>query len=395
MDTYREYLDPSLREEYDSWRASFESPWDDLRNTESDRYRSNFDFGLRQGALEGDGIVGEVIFPNTIPPFFSTYSFLGGDPEGMEDFRRQWAGLRAHNRWLVDFCAELQGRRAGVAQIWLRDLDEALEEIRWIKSAGLFGGILLPIPPPGSSIPPLNAACYEPIWSLCEDLDVPINFHGGGGAPDEGDHPGARAMIFMEHGWYAIRCLNRLFFSGVLQRHPRLKLAITETGGSWVPQTLDNMAWMWMRLRTEGTNQHRLTGGAALELTLSPRDTWARSCWVGASFMGPDVVEMRHSIGVDRLMWGSDFPHFEGTHPYTREALRWTFAGIDPDEAQKILGGNAADLYGFDMEALAKAAAEVGPAHEEIATPIAREDIPEGAECEALTARPRPVGRFH
>ena len=111
MDTYRAYLDPSLRDEYDAWRATFEVPFEDLRDTESEEYRRNFDGALRQRDLEATGVVGEVIFPNTIPPFFSTYPFLGGDPPSVEAYRHQWAGVQAHNRWLADFCADLPGRR--------------------------------------------------------------------------------------------------------------------------------------------------------------------------------------------------------------------------------------------------------------------------------------------
>src|SRR5436853_5619846 len=110
MDTYREYLDPALRDDYDSWRASFDSPFEDLRDTHTEEYRRNFDSAIRQRDLEGDGIVGEVAFPNTIPPFFGTMPFLGNDAKTAEDFRRQWAGLQAINRWLADVCAELPGR---------------------------------------------------------------------------------------------------------------------------------------------------------------------------------------------------------------------------------------------------------------------------------------------
>jgi predicted TIM-barrel fold metal-dependent hydrolase len=394
MDTYREYLVPSLRAEYDAWRATFAVPFEDLRDTGSEEYRRNFDSTVRQRDLEADGIVAEVVFPNTIPPFFSSFPFLGGDPGTVEAYRRQWAGLQAHNRWLVDFCAELPGRRAGVAQILLRDVDAALAEIRWTKEAGLFGGILLPIPVAGTDVPPLNATCYEPLWALCEDLDVPITVHGGGGAPDEGDHPGTGAMIFMEHGWYAIRPLHRLVFAGVFERHPRLRFAITETTGCWVPQTLANMDWMWERLRTEGTVQSRFGGDEARRLPLPPSGYWRRNCWQGASFMGPTEAAARYDIGVDRLMWGSDYPHHEGTHPYTREALRMAFADVDPAEVQLIVGGNAAALYGFDLAALAPIAARVGPSVTEVATPVDPADIPADAHCEALTQHLRPAGRF-
>ena len=69
-------------------------------------------------------------------------------------------------------------------------------------------------------------------------------------------------------------------------------------------------------------------------------------------------------------MWGSDYPHREGTFPFTREHLRQVFEGMQPDDIQTVLGGNCAELYGFDLEALAPIAAEYGPTHAEIAEPL-------------------------
>src|SRR5437763_13370644 len=71
METYREYLDPAFRDEYNDWRATFQNPFADLADTTSREYLRNFDNTIRQHDLEGDGIVGEIIFPNTVPPFFT------------------------------------------------------------------------------------------------------------------------------------------------------------------------------------------------------------------------------------------------------------------------------------------------------------------------------------
>jgi predicted TIM-barrel fold metal-dependent hydrolase len=395
MDTYREYLDPAFLDEYDAWRAAFVVPFEDLMDPQAEEYKRNYDSKVRQHDLKADGIVGEVIFPNTIPPFFSTLAFLEGDPENAEALRRSWAGLHAHNRWLVDFCNELPGRRAGVAQVWLDDMDEALDEIRRVKEAGVFGGILLPIPAPGGQMPPLHAPYYEPLWALCEDLDVPVNAHGGGGIPDEGEYPASGAMIFTSGGWYAWRPLTQLIVSGVFERHPRLKLAVTETGNAWVPQTLRNLDWLCERTRAVPNSiEAKFAGDAIKELSLTPSEYWARNCWHGASFMGQVDCELRYEEGVDKMMWGSDYPHHEGTFPYTREALRWTFQGVDPTEVQQIVGGNAATMYGFDLDALAPVAAEIGPTVEELAGPMDASEIPPDAWCEALAVDRRPVGRF-
>ena len=100
--------------------------------------------------MEADGVVAEVIFPNTIPPFFPAVSLVNqAPPANAGDLDRRWAGLQAHNRWLADFCADAPGRRAGIAQIMLHDVDAAVAEVRWAKEHGLTGGVLLPGAPPG------------------------------------------------------------------------------------------------------------------------------------------------------------------------------------------------------------------------------------------------------
>src|SRR5208282_1003031 len=103
MDTYLEYLDPALRDEFHEWRRSFVNPFPDLQDPESREYRRNCDHSIRQEDVEGDGVVGEVLFPNTIPPFFpGGMPFNTPAPASAEELRRRWAGIHAHNRWLAD-----------------------------------------------------------------------------------------------------------------------------------------------------------------------------------------------------------------------------------------------------------------------------------------------------
>jgi hypothetical protein len=120
---------------------------------------------------------------------------------------------------------------------------------------------------------------------------------------------------------------------------------------------------------------------------LLPRDYWARQCYVGASFQRPVEALERHRIGVDRIMWGADYPHYEGTPPYTLEALRHTYAGVPADEVAAMLGGNAAGVYGFDLEALAPLAARIGPTVAEVDTPL--DAVP--ADARSTAFEPDPI----
>jgi len=328
-----------------------------------------------------------VIFPNTSPPFAPSMLSELGEAEIGDDPERRWAGIQASNRWLADFCKEAPGRRAGVVQIFLPYVEASVLEIRWAREHGLFGGVLLPGAPPGSGLAPLYAPEYEPIWAVCEELGMPLNHHAGGSTPDFGAyHPQSLAMYMLEVPWWAHRALWHLMFSGVFERHPDLQFVLTETGVGWVPAVIERLDHYYRQMKyNDQCSEHIFGGPAVADMSLLPSEYFARQCHIGASFMPPSECALRHGIGVDRIMWGSDYPHVEGSHPFTREHLRLTFEGVDPVEIQQMVALNAAGLYGFDLERLTPLAARFGPTKAEIAEPLAYGDVPEKAlKCPAF-----------
>jgi predicted TIM-barrel fold metal-dependent hydrolase len=366
MDEYREYLEAGYLDEFDEWAKSYVNPFTDIRGETA--YR-NWDSSARLQELENDGVVAEVLFPNTIPPFFPSANLVARLPTA-DTYELRWAGLKAHNRWLADFCAETPGRRAGMAQVFLNDIDDAVAEITWAREHGLFGGILLPGVPPDAGLPPLIAPDYEPIWAACEDLDMPINNHSGAAGPDFGTYPASMALFMVELGWYSHRVFWHMAFGGVFARHPGLKLILTEQSAGWVPQVLNMLDHQYRRFLDPKTAESHFGGELVKEVTEPPSYYWKHNCFAGASFFRPCEVPLRYEIGVDKIMWGQDYPHVEGTYPYTTEALRNTFAGLDPTEVALMVGLNAAQLYGFDLDALEPVAAKVGPTVDEVNTPL-------------------------
>src|SRR3954463_9647056 len=123
IDAYRDYLEPKYRDEFDAWRGAYRNPFRDLQG---DRRTQNWDNDRRLRELEADGVVAEVVFPNTVPPFFPTGQVVAPAPKNDEDFPRRLAGLHAHNRWLADFVKAHPARRAGLGQIFLNDVDQAV-----------------------------------------------------------------------------------------------------------------------------------------------------------------------------------------------------------------------------------------------------------------------------
>jgi predicted TIM-barrel fold metal-dependent hydrolase len=367
---YRPYLDSRHHEAFDVWAAAYVNPFTDLMAAEADR---NWDSDRRLAELEQDGIVAEVVFPNTVPPFYPIGSLTAPVPT-LEEYRLRWAGLQAHNRWMADFCSLAPGRRAGTFQVLLNDVEAAAAEVRRCHAAGLTGGVVLPGVPPGSPVPELYSAEYDPLWAVCAELGVPVNHHGGSAGPVLGEEPAARAVFMVETTWFSHRALWHLIFGGAFRRHPGLRLVLTEQGSGWIPGVLDMLDYYHGRLvgaaTRAATAESKFGAGLAEAMGAGPRAVWESNCYVGASFMRAHEVPLRERIGLDKIMWGSDFPHDEGTWPYTTEALRTAYADLPYDEVAAMVGGNAARVYGFDLPTLDALAAKTGPLVTDVAQPL-------------------------
>jgi predicted TIM-barrel fold metal-dependent hydrolase len=368
---YRSYLDPDLVDEFDAWREKYKNPFRDLQD--GGRIR-NWDDEKRIGDLEADGIVAEVVFPNTVPPFFPSFVLFARPPRP-EEFRQRLGGIRAHNRWMAEWCGRFPERRAGIGQIFLNDVDEALRDIQWIHDNGLRGGILISaVPPDVDYIKPLYDPIYDPIWQACSDLGLPVNSHGGTGLPDYGRYPASALLFITEVQFYSQRPFCQLLFGGVFERFPHLKFVMTEMGGAWMPPMLEHFDRVLGQIRDTGRMGEMRYRDEDV-LPKSATEYFRQNCWMGVSQPGPDDAAAAYDIGLDRFMWGADYPHNEGTGPFTREHLRQRFSTMPEADLRQILAGSAAELYGFDLDALAPIAEKVGPTVAEIAQPLL--DLPE------------------
>ena len=377
---YREHLDPKLRDEFDRWRSQYANPFKDLQGGTKDR---NWDDERRVAELEADGVVAEVVFPNTVPPFFPTGAVVARPPSP-EEYPLRRAGVQAHNRWLAEWCARRPGRRAGIGQVVLNAVDDAIEDATWCADNGLTGGILVqPVPDDMKHIEPLYSEAHDPLWALCEERGIVVNTHSGGaGAPDYGDHLAAGPLWIAETLFFSRRPLGHLLLGGVFERFPGLRFVLTEQGASWIPTLLAQLDGYHAQMVEHG-RIGELKYAPDEVLPRSPSEYFRRSCWVGASFPSPVEAEARHAIGVDRFMWGSDYPHDESTFPDTIEGLRRSFAGAEPDELRQVLGANAAGVYGFDLDALQPIADRVGPTVADVHQPYA--GAPEGNRSPAFS----------
>jgi predicted TIM-barrel fold metal-dependent hydrolase len=327
--------------------------------------------GRRLAVLESQGVHAEVTYSGPVLAGAVPSAMFAGAArkDGLE---LVWPSLHAYNRWLVDFCQAASGRRAGAIPIDLHDMDRATQEIEWARGEGLFGGVVLPAMSTTSGLRGYSDDYYEPFWSACEANGMVVNLHtGASGTPTD-----ARQLYDVHRGGflglYEVFVFTRrplwfMIFGGVFDRHPDLRVVVTENGVQWLPSLIRDMESFF--------DTH---GGAPLRssLKMRPSEYFERHVFLGGSLMRREEAEMREEIGVDRLMWGADYPHLEGAAPVHRETLRHVFGGMPEADLRRILGLNAIDLWGFDEPLLREVANRVGPTVDDLATRLELADFP-------------------
>jgi predicted TIM-barrel fold metal-dependent hydrolase len=374
---YREYLDPAYRDAFDAWRGGYKNPSAEHYGSKKKR---NWDLEIRTEDQNGQGVVGEVVFPNTVPPFFRA-NVVTGQPPRPEDYEPYLAGVRAHNRWLKDFCDEDPVRRAGVGMILPNDLDEAVKDIEFIAKAGLRGGVLLPLVPPDCTwIKPLYDPAWDRVYAALQDHDLVVNQHAGQGLPNYGKGVVGQALYSTEYVFYGQAGYRQLLLSGVFEKFPKLKLIITESGCAWAPGVLAHLDHIHSVV-SAGSSGELLYDSSAWPLKMKPSEYAARNCYYGASFPSHADLAGIDAIGEDHVLWGNDYPHYEGTFPYNLESLRLTFPEVSEARRRKLFGLNAAALYRFDLEKLKPLAAKFGPTPAQIDAGLPKAEIPADTGC--------------
>lgn len=369
MEDYREYLNPECYEAFDAalpvqkeqTRAREKEM---LLNEFNDKWRAEagdgtlgaWDSDVRNRISDGDGIVAEVLFPDGItemnsPPFGAS---LGLKAWGVDPML-QWEGARAHNRWMAEFCAAEPDRRIGLAIILMYyDVDVALAEVKLAYKNGM-KGILIPAVEGEYST--YNDPKYYPIWEYCQEHGLVVHTHSGAGPDRDLSLPGAVGAYMCEFAWWAARPIWYMIFGGVYERFPRLKFALTEVSEFWIPSMLE-----MMDVRASVKHTSGKMGDFRSNLTMKPSEYFQRNIWVGASALFDEgSMQVRHDIGLDRVMWGSDYPHPEGTWPKTRQSLEKYMKGIPEKEISMMLSENAVECYDLDVARLNKIAERIGP----------------------------------
>jgi predicted TIM-barrel fold metal-dependent hydrolase len=377
---YRDYVDPAHRADYDDWLARYRPIWiatepkaAGARENLSEAYKAEWaaDPKVAQGAegtwnpaariksLDLDGIAADVLFPDdqsaNAPPFMGFTREFDRLPSEECPPALKLAGARAYNRWLADYCAAAPERLLGLALLGsLADVEGAVAEIRRAKEAGL-AGVILPLLYYNSPAEPFwNDRRYDPVWAVCQELEMPLHTHTGAGCPWYGDQPEAPILFALECTTWPRRPLTFLIAGGVFERFPGLRLVMTEQGSGWVVETLAMMDHV--------VTDPKYAFWGEGHLSMKPSEYFARQCWLGASIISRPEIEMRHRIGLDRLMWGWDYPHIESADWLSpKNNLKRLLSGVPEGEVRAIVAGNAVDAYRLDEGKLAGIAGRIGP----------------------------------
>jgi len=297
--------------------------------------RGGYDPQQHLADMRLDGVAGEVLYPSQGLFYFR-----------IKDTPLMSAIFRAYNDWLAEFCKTDPARLKGIAMVNVDDVQEGVKELERSARMGLAGAMITEYPLDQRRY---DQPEYEPFWAAAESLGMPLSLHTA--TRREGKIRGAGAKTLRDatsrstKAFYPAMSMCDMIFSGVFERHPRLMLAIVEFELSWAPSVIAAMDYTYRERHEEAF--HRFKGN------MRPSDFFHKN--VVLSFQEDAVgIRLRDVIGVDNMMWGSDYPHSESTFPQSRKILAEILAGVPADEQAKIVGGTAARVYGFDAERLAR-----------------------------------------
>ena len=291
--------------------------------------------------MDVDGVDAGVLFPSNA---FKLYNSVA-DSELLS------ASFRVYNDWMSEFCGSYPDRLHGIAMLNVDDISDGVKELERCAKLG-FVGAMIPVFPPmyPHEERRYSSPDFEPLWAAAQDLDMPIHLHilTNRRCYDEAVHGldsqvpsfgGDPSLAFLAcHDHWPKMSLGDIIFSGAFERYPKLQVGVVEFELSWIPHFLDRLDYTYTDRGFFGTEKRPLGEGSL------PSDYFHRNCFAGFQEDGLGI-QLRNIIGVDNIMWGSDYPHPESTFPRSREIIEEVLVDCTEEEKVKIVGGNAARVY--------------------------------------------------
>jgi predicted TIM-barrel fold metal-dependent hydrolase len=281
--------------------------------------------------LEMDGIWGAIVQPSQGLFWYH-----------IEDSELLSAICQAYNDWIAEFCRAHPDRLKGIGMLNVDRPEEASSELERCAKLGLAGAFIPVTPLPGQ---PYRDQMYNPLWAKAEEVGLPLLMHL---ATQRANVPGCEVSISFKtftpaglrptQDYWVRYAMTDMIFAGVFERYPRLRVGSVEHEASWAPHWLKQMDYTY--------KERPVYRGYQSKEGFLPSDYWRRNLFV--VFQEDEVVvQLRHRIGIDNLIWGNDFPHSESTWPKSRQFLDTMFEGVPLDERRKLTCDNAARIFHF------------------------------------------------
>ncbi len=293
-------------------------------------HRGGWDPEARMADQVRDGVDAEIIYP-TVGMVICNH----------EDFDFKKACFEAYNRWLAEYCSAHPERLLGCGQTAMRSPQDGIEDLKSIQSLGL-RGVMMPGNP---AVEDYDSTVYDPFWESAVELGLPLSFHILTDRSYAFQHrvrgPKMNGFLSIMRGCQDV--MGLLVLGGVFELHPDLRIVCVEADAGWVPHFMYRMDHAYKR--------HRYWLPAGQKLSKLPSEYFSENIyttfqddWV--AFKTANLMNWR------RLMWANDFPHSDSTWPWSQELLAEHRADLTDEQADAILGGNVAELYGIDIAPL-------------------------------------------
>lgn len=286
------------------------------------------DVGARLAALDSEGISRELAFPNAVLALF-----------GWPDREVRELCFRIYNEHIAEVQERSNGRILGVGLVNWWDAEGTRRTVGELKSLGLKTFLLPLIPGKDVEKRPIDYAstAMDGVWEAIEDAQVPVSHHIGESAPATPNEFNPLAAGMLQNVAPFRDVFGKYVFGGILDRHPGLRVGWFEGGINWVPATIQDAEHIAASFRHLAT----------LDVQHDPQHYWDAHMY--ASFMvDPLGLELVDRIGLDKVMWSTDFPHNESTYGYSNESLASVVAAVGPEAAAGVVGRNVLRFLGLD-----------------------------------------------
>jgi predicted TIM-barrel fold metal-dependent hydrolase len=299
-----------------------------------------YDPKARTAYMDKAGIAAQIAYPNLLG--------FGNQKSMHVDKELRSITTLIYNDAMAEFQAESGNRIFPQILIPWWDLELSLKEVERCHKMGMRGVNTNP-DPNKHGMPTLPEAHWTPLWEMCQDLDLPINFHIGGGFESsawfgEGGWSDKDPNVWMTFGssmmfFHNYRTFANIFLTRWLERFPKLKIVSVESGVGWIPFMIETLEYF---MEEEG-----------IKHDVPIREIFARQMYACAWFERRNIVHTARDVGVDNIMFQTDFPHPVCLYPDALEYVEPAAAAFTPEERKKVYGGNAGKVYNIDLSKIA------------------------------------------